>query len=71
MMVDVGVPCTGFMMISYSVSEIEAGRDSLRTKMIIDIDLMMSYIISEIEIGRNFLGLWPNERRRGVPTGHG
>ena len=71
MMVDVGVPCTSFMMISYSVSEIEAGRDSLRTKMIIDIDLMMFYIILEIEIGRSFLGLWPNERQRGVPTGHG
>ena len=58
MKVNMRVPYTSLIMemiISYTISEIEIGRDSLRTKVIIGIDLMMSYIISEIETSRNFL----------------
>ena len=58
MKVNMRVPYISLMMemiISYTISEIETGRDSLRTKVIIGINLMMSYIISKIETGRNFL----------------
>ena len=58
MKVNMRVPYTSLMMemiISYTISEIETRRDSLRMKVIIGIDLMMSYIISEIETSRIFL----------------
>ena len=58
MRVDVGVPYTGLMidaMISYTDSKIETGRNSLRTKIIINMDLKIPYTDSEIETGRNSL----------------
>ena len=59
MRVDVGVPYTGLMvdmemMMSYTDSEIETGRNSLRMWITIDMDIMISYSVSEIETGWNF-----------------
>ena len=71
MRVDAGVPYTSLMidmMISYTDSEIETSRNSLRTKIIIDMDLMISYIVSEIETGKNSLRIMANERRQGIPA---
>ena len=58
MRVDVGVPYTSLMidmMISYTDSDIETNRNSLRAKIMIDMEMRIPYTDSDIETYRNFL----------------
>ena len=56
------------MEVSYTDSDIETDRNSLREKIVIDMEMGIPYTDSDIETDRNFLRIKDHRRRRGIPT---
>ena len=54
--------------VPYTDSDIETDRNSLRTKIMIDMEMGIPNTDSNIETDRNILRIKDHRRRRGIPT---